>query len=272
MNLKLITLYFLIVGILISSGCTHELTASQLQSRLNQANANLNTYTIDMKMSMNTVTETPAGAMELKYDITSKGDIDRANKKMALQWNVKSFIMGMTPQMKMETYLIDGYLYTKSNDRWIKARSDDDTWTQQDKMAELVELIESGTIERQQDESFDGNSYYVLKLNPDSGKIAEYALKQQRSASSSQNIDYDNAVKSYSSTVWVNKKTFVIEKSKTEIKMSITPESSKKVDMDTVIELQISNINKEVNIVLPKEAENAEDIADIGKEPVYNFK
>ncbi|RLG15477.1 MAG: hypothetical protein DRN71_01220 [Candidatus Nanohalarchaeota archaeon] len=277
MNLKMTILYFLIAGVLFSSGCTEELTTNEIQSRLIQANSGMSSYTINMEMNTNMITGVSGEPVVIKYDITTNGDIDRANKEMALKGTVKSEIAGMTPQMNTETYLVDGYLYTKNQDAWIKMEFEDDTWARQDKIGELTELIDSGSIERMDEESFGGNSYYVIKINPDLRKVAEDALKQQsQSMPVSQSINIEDIVKEYSSTIWLNKKTFVIEKSRTEIKIVVADEdmdttATKSMEITSVIELSISNINEPVNIVLPPEAQDAIDLADMGKAAISAF-
>jgi len=281
MNLKMIILYFLIAGILFSSGCTEELTTNEIQSSLIQANSGMSTYTIDMKMTMdmNMITGTSDNPVSIRYDITTNGDIDRTNKEMALKGTVKSEIAGMTPQMNTETYLVDNYLYTNNQDSWIKMKFEDDTWAQQDKMDEMTEMIESGNIERMEDESLNGNSYYVIKINPDLEKAAKHALNQQRTTSINPNINYKDLIEDYSSTVWVNKKTFIIEKSRTEIRMVMSAEDidadnalgTKSMEIASVIELSISNINEPVTIILPEEAQNAIDIADMENSAMYAF-
>jgi len=281
MDLKMTLFYFMIAGILLSSGCTEELTTNEIQSRLIQANSGMSSYTIDMKMNMDMIMNTGASdePVAIRYDITSNGDIDRANKKMALKGTVKSEIGGMTPLMDTETYLMDGYLYTRNQDTWIKMEFDDDTWRQQDKMGELTELIETGSIERLEDESFSGNSYYVIKMNPDLGKVAESTLNEQQPASLNKNINYEDIVKDYSSTIWVNKKTFIIERSRTEIRMVMAAEdldaddvlATKSIEIASVIELSISNINEVLNIALPPQAQDAIDLADMEKAAMYSF-
>lgn len=281
MNLKMTIFCILIAGIILSSGCTEELTTNEIQSRLIQANSGMSSYTVDMKMNMDMIMDIGASdePVAIRYDITSNGDIDRANKKMALKGTVKSEIGGMTPLMDTETYLMDGYLYTRNQDTWIKMEFDDDTWRQQDKMGELTELIETGSIERLEDESFSGNSYYVIKMNPDLGKVAESTLNEQQPASLDKNINYEDIVKDYSSTIWVNKKTFIIEKSRTEIRMVMAAEdldaddvlATKSIEIASVIELSISNINEALNIVLPAEAQDAIDLADMEKAAMYSF-
>ncbi len=287
MNTKITLFIFLTAGILLSSGCAKELTTNELQSRLIQANSDMNTYTIDMKMSMDLsmITRVLDNPMTIKYSIISNGDIDRANKKMALKGTAKSDMTGMsslvdtedrkhteTQEMDAEIYIQDGYLYTRSQDAWIqdvwiKTVFEDELWIQQDKIGALTELIETATIERQKDESFNSNSYYVIKINPDLGKVAENTLTEQQPGSLPPDINYDNLIKEYSSTLWVNKKTFIIEKSRTELRMVITAEDIDEDDMlgtesmeiTSLAELQISNINEPMNIALPEEAQNAID-------------
>jgi len=271
MKSKLITFGILLMGILLI-GCSKELTTEEIQNKLIQANSNLNSYSVDMKMSMNMVTEMLGQQMNIKSDINSKGNIDRTNKKMVLKGTVKYDTSGMRTEMDTETYALDNYLYTKTMNMWMKMKLDKDIWTQQDQVSQIVELVQSGTIERLEDETIDKNPYYVIKINPDLKKVVELALQQQQQSELlNQNMDFGDMIKSYSSTIWVNKKTFVIEKSKTDMKMLMTPENmgkkgtttSGEIEMDSSVEIKISNINKDFVINLPEEAKDAMDLTEL---------
>jgi len=118
-----------------------------------------------------------------------------------------------------------------------------------------------------QDESFNGKSYYVVQIEPDLKKIAEMALKNQN-AELSEDMDFEDMIKSYSSTIWVNKKTYVIEKSTVDMEMVITPENTgvedaKPLTMKSYVEMVLSNFDGEANIVLPEGASEALSLEDL---------
>lgn len=272
MNFKFFLFSLIVSLISLSYGCSNQLTIEEIQSKLIQANSNFDSYSMDMKMTMNMVTEILEQKMNIKSEINSKGDIDRINKKMVLKGTVKSEVSGMKIEMDTETYVLNNYLYTKTRNMWMKMKLDKDIWTQQDQISQIIELVQSGSIERLKDETIDKTSYYVIKINPDLKKIVELTLKQQQQSELlNQNMDFGDMIKSYSSTVWVNKKTFIIEKSKGDMEMVMTPENMGKEDiktageikMNSVVEMSISNINKDVTVVLPEEAENAKELTNI---------
>lgn len=279
-NLKLIAFCVLLFGILLCAGCTEELSKEEILSKLVEANSGLNSYSFDMKV----ISDTNGGnSYNYRYETSSMGDVDRANKKIFLKQN-SNYVGGAQPPNGMpsegtgtEEYFLNNYIYTKNKnpfgggDAWMKMNLTEDAWVQKDQISQMLELIQSGTIERLGDEQVNGSPCYAIKINPDLNKMVQTNLKQEplfgffvfMTERAGQNISFADMLESYSSTVWVNKKTYVIEKSKTEMEIIMgggMAAGSAEAQVDFTAEINISNINKEFNITLPEEAKDAYDL------------
>jgi len=70
-----------------------------------------------------------------------------------------------------ETYLLDGHLYVSENGQWSRfAVSDPDkVLMEMDKLGSLVDIISNSEKALLENESAEGQDYYVLRLVPDEG-------------------------------------------------------------------------------------------------------
>jgi len=281
MNSKTIIFSILLISVILLSGCTGELSDEGIQAKLIEANTNLKSYSMDMKTELNMNMEMMGQKMDIKSEIDAQGKVDRINKKMSLKGTIKTDTLGMKMEMDMGIYAIDNYLYTKTMNVWIKQELNNDIWSSQDQIDQTIELVESGTIKRGEDESFNGNSYYVVNIRPDLKKVVEMALEeQQQSDLINQNMNFEDIIRAYASTIWINKKTFVMEKVKTDMKMVMTPENMGKEDMEEVgeivmdinVEATMSDIDKEFTITLPEEASDAIDMTKMQEDSSKDVK
>ena len=249
--------------------CSSGLTPEQIQDRLIKANSNLNSYSIEMRMDMNIETDYMGKIMDVTSIVISEGLFDRQNKKMVMKGTVTSRSEDVQTDMETEAYIMDNFLYSKTMDIWMKMEMSNSIWSQQDQIEQTLELIKSGDLELLDEEKIDGKEYYVAKLNPDIKKILEIAFKNQEQQLSQLETDFEDMIEKYSATIWVNKDTFIIEKSRVEMTMNVESEevagdqSSGHMELDSVVESKISNINLPVEITLPKEAENAQDLSEL---------
>ena len=261
----------LVLILILTSACLSEsnLTTQEIQTRLIEAKSNLDSYAVDTNVRMAVATELMEQPMRIDYLLISKSDVDRVNKKMIMTGTINMDMIGMKSEMETEGYVVDGYLYTKALNQWMKMELDDDMWVEQDQVRQLIELTESGSVERLPDESFDDNSYYVLALYPDLEKLAELSLKQQQDSELPDlGSDFEESIKEYSSTIWVNKKTFVIDRSVQHIVMAIASDGSVPfvgggISTDATHEIRISDVGKEVVFDLPADARDAVDLSDL---------
>lgn len=273
MNNKLLISTFLLATLLFS-GCI-QLSDAEIQEKLITANFGLNSYSVNIILKMNSSYQMLGKNTMVISEMSSTGDIDRINKKMNINNIIKSEALGMKNEMNMDMIVFDNRFYTKVLGSWVKMELDNDIWKQQDQIAQIIDLIKSGRVQRLSDDSFNGNSYYIIKVFPDLNTVAEFALKNQQQNSlikSEKNMDFADMIKSYSLTLWVNKKTFIIDKSFADMKIVLTPENLEvkgangfNQETHMTAEIKMSNLNKEFDIVLPKDAITASDISFLKK-------
>lgn len=261
MNKKLMLFTFLLLGVMMLVSCAPDFNSEELQSLLVDANSKVVTYSVEM--SMNTIITT--NVMDEEKTVTStiytKGDIDRNNKKLALTGTISSEGNGMKTEQEIETYITNGTLYSKTMNVWTKMTLDQTFWEQQDQVKQMVEMISKGEVEYLGDENINGNYYYIVKITPDLQSLID-SIQQQQTIPLE--LNFSEIIKNYTATIWVNKKNFIIEKSKTEMIMKFGEESSdNKMTMNSVVNMNISNINKEVNIVVPEAATNTMNLSEI---------
>ncbi len=262
----------LIFFLIVISACTKELTTQEMQDKLIQANSNLNSYSMNMKLSIRMGLDIGNQKTEIASESSVMGGVDVINKRMSLKGIAKSEALGAKTEFEIETYILDDIIYSKSINIWTKQKLQEELWVQNDYLQQSLELIKSGPIEQLPDETIKGNSYYAIKLTPDKKKIVEFILKQQNQDESlNKDIDFNDMVKGVSYIIWINKKTFVIERIKALISMEMTGKNlgvtdakePAKVAMGFEMDTSISEINKPVDVVLPPEARNAMDLDEL---------
>jgi hypothetical protein len=265
MKKTLLLTLFLAATLLLS--CTNELSEQELTRKIVDANTNLNTYTIAMDINTTIETTLREKPTTMRTDMQLSGAMDRVKKQMQTKGTVKSQMLGFKTEADLETYLVGDYTYTKIMDTWMKTKVDKNVWEQQDQVQQYITLLKSGTIERQEDEKIDGNDYYVVLIKPDIKTLVEQALKQNgQEESPMQDMDFADIMRSYTSTLWINKKSFVIDRTVADMELVMTPENMGKnatnitLKMDMHMAFAISNINEPVTIILPPEAGSAKEI------------
>lgn len=279
------TIILALAVMMIFAGCTEaDLTDEQMQAKLIKANSEVETYSakINMDMDMNIVTDEESGSVKMM--MTGTLDVDQVKKELGMQAKM-TMDMGdlateevpdmLSDGISMDMYLVDNVIYTQVMGMWIKMPAETEMWDQQNHIEHFIEYLETGSIERLDDQTMDGKEFYVVKLKPDFKKVIEYALKQQSQGGVDYNLDEMNIqdmIQDYTSTIWVNKKTFVIEKSEEELTMVMTPENmgamgaemEGSMTMDMKMSSELYNINGDVSIELPSAAKNAMDLSSLG--------
>lgn len=250
------SLFLLAILIIFTTGCAENLTQEEIQERILEANSNLDSYSLDVTGSMQVGFEFLGQRFDMTYNLDADEKIDRKNKEMYARFDLSSSSGQINQDAVMETYVIDNYLYTMTNGGWSKTRLDEDIWTRQDQFIKTFELYKDGKVEFLGEEEIDGKTYYKAKITPDYNKVA--AIYNQPNLK----------VESYSSTVWINKKTFIIERIITgiKIKAGVNQEDDEKAiklfggaGASYNFDVKIKNINERVDITLPAEALNAKE-------------
>jgi hypothetical protein len=152
---------------------------------------------------------------------------------------------------------------------WVRTEMDPAMWDKFHQSKEMVELIQSGPIERLEPEIIDGRKYYVVRLNPSNEKIIEMVSQQQDIPEEfMEEVNIERMIDHFSSTVWIDADTMIMERSFTNTTWTIRGEdmdedSSASVRLRMAIELALSDINQPVDIVLPEAAKEAMDMSEM---------
>lgn len=146
-------------------------------------------------------------------------------------------------------------------------RLEEDIWQQEDQIRQMVELVNASTISNMGSKTVEGTPYYIVRIDPDVKKLAEIALKQQDFELMEQDLDFESIVRNYSTTIWINKNTFVIQKSEIWVQIEIEPDNQDEkkgsVRMNASIVTKIADINEDFSIELPAEAEQSKDLTKL---------
>ncbi|MFC1774962.1 DUF6612 family protein, partial [Nanoarchaeota archaeon] len=148
-------------------------------------------------------------------------------------------------------------------------------WKEKDQIQQMVDLVDSGQIEQLTDEelTIDGkkSSYYVVKIIPDLKVLAQQTMQSQMNDLSSLGASIEDMIKQYSAIVYINKKTFVIERSVVDMEMVFTPPVEDEMGaligemtIDMTLVADMYDINEPVEITLPAGASNAADASSLG--------
>ncbi|MFH1173574.1 MAG: DUF6612 family protein [archaeon] len=250
-----------LLGMLLTA-CSQELTPEALQSKLVLANSDVNSYTVDLAISTHVQGQAYEQPLDAAMSTISKGKVDRQAKKIFMDSALSSDMTGMKVDLQSQLYVIDNTLYQQILDVWVKTALPQEVWQQQDHMYDIISMINSGSIERLPDEILNDEEYYVVTINPDIKKVVELALREQEQLDLlNGSLNFSDIVQSYAAKIWINKRTFIIEKSTTNIRLIFTPENMGKGEgslvMDMRIDMSIANVNQPLIITLPEEAGNA---------------
>ena len=267
--MKIRPIIFLIIISLLLVGCAEEYTEEQLQAKISEANSNIDTYSFDADMDIAMSMDMFGQQSETFMSVVSEGTIDNSNKKLLMDSFMSMDMGGVDTESEIKMYVVDDYQYTLTMGVWSKQELEEGLWKQTNQLEKTIDLLESGTIEMQEDDSFGGERFYVFKIHPDLKKLFETAMVQEDSPLEYDGINLENMMQDYSVIVWVNKRTFIIEKSVIEMDIAMDSEnlgseltSDSSIQMTMNLETRIEDINKPVTIELPEEAKEAYTVMD----------
>lgn len=257
----------LLSAMIVLSACSTELDLSdeELKNNLINANSDLDSYSMNLDMDMDMEIKMQQEQMTINSKTIFEGAVDNENKKMFLEGEIAMSSLDMSETTYMSTYVIGNDLYVESEGQWFKMTDTNDIWSEQDQLQQTIELIESGTIKVLDEETINGNDYFVLEVTPDLEMLAKDLLNQNDLMNGMlEDINFEDLIKSYSLRVWINKNTYVIEKNVNEAELVLNAENfgedeDGEITIKSTTEMNIHSINEAVEINLPQEAENAQE-------------
>jgi len=232
-----------VAGMLLLSGCIGSDGGGFVVNKVVEAQKNVKQYTFE---SETIIYKVPG--MEAAVTMHMNGKVDVENKKM--------YINISTAELIVELYLIDGEMYRKQAEQWIKMTKSDleqgrsgmsgfeDLAKQYEKTVEILKSSQT-KIDVVGEESVDGVVCYKVNVVPDAEKLKEQISKN----STVPGIETIN-VSSY--TVYVDKATNFIKKEDANFDIDISVQGMKmKINMQ--MKFVYNDINKQIDIQLPEE-------------------
>jgi hypothetical protein len=278
---------YIFIGLILSlslilSGCeSKEPTAQELLTNTVIAMQKVSSYTLDYDMAMDMEVTGGENAMKMTMGGVGTGAMDVSNHKMQMTMDMDVEIPGtgtsqMSMKMSMETYLFEGWQYTKMNIpgtgvQWTKMRNPDEI--SQDQMAQLLVLMESATeTTLQGTEKVNGIDCYVLEVVPDMTALWQWLMSQQGSDLTGDidlnQFDMSKIIKSFGLKYWIAKSNYQIIKAEAEMTMDMDAETvgTSAEDFESMamlinMSMTFSDYNKLVDIQLPEEALGAEEVS-----------
>ena len=250
------TLSLLFIGFLLfSAGCTQEkeLTNKEIMEKSEQAMSGMKSYAFETSMDMEISGNiTPMlGSTQMSMNMNTTSQVDLTNENSYTKGSMS--LMGM--QFPIELYTIGNTQYSSSPmGGWTK-QTVEGAWNNSNMVIDSS-IAEKIDVVRKEDAVVDGVDCYVIYFQPDANEVLELMGASQSGMSGMANQeDFMDSVSNVELWEKISKSDFVVK----EMRMVMDVESEgNEVTLDSTF--RFYDLNKEFNIVLPKEAEEAMDI------------
>lgn len=259
-----------------------DLTAQEILTNAVTATEKTSSYQVIYDMVLDMEIIGGEQAMKMNMDGTGTGAMDVANKKTQMMLDINAEVPGtgtsqMSMKMSMAMYMVDGWVYTQTNipmsgEQWTKTKIEGNELSQ-DQLQQLIEMAKTTTQSTLTGtEKVNGIDCYVLKIIPSLEDLWNWVMSQQGNALTD-GIDFNQSdlsklFKSFELNYWIAKSNFNVVKASANMNMDVTPDtvgaSSDEFDRMTMLvgmNMTFSDYNKTVDIQLPAEAANAEEVS-----------
>lgn len=264
----------------ILAGCSADLSTQEIINKSIAANEKMKSYKFDLNMNlqMNGLAASIPGGI----NIVAKGNgaIDTLNSQMQMNLNLEADIPGQGKQtIPMEYIWVGGWTYMKVSvpiigDQWLKVKMNDTALASQDQAAQQLEFLKSAvTVTKSGTESIDGKEYYVLQIEPDLNKMADWfnSIGQSLGSGLQQfnlgDLDVTKLIKQISIKEWVAKDNYVISRAEVSMMMTLNPsdmgipnQNGEQINFNITESLNFFDYSKPITVTLPSDAQNAQEV------------
>jgi len=269
-----------LVTVLACLGCGEKaaaVNAAQLVDNALAAQVDVESYQLDMEMTIDMDGGFGCEEMEATMSIDASFLIDEANKEMEMSMTADMEATGEEAEaVEMKMYLIDNTVYMMMavpdlESMWIKQEVPADFWETQATIDQQLELLQASRVKYLQDEKVEGVDCYVLEITPDLAQLWQTAMQQPWMEEVPMEIpDLEDMIKKVSVKQWIAKDTLFLTKVNIQITILVTseamgmPEEEGEMRMSIVMDMSVYDYNKPISIELPAEARNAIEIPSLG--------
>ncbi|TET26091.1 MAG: hypothetical protein E3J67_02435 [Dehalococcoidia bacterium] len=275
MGRKVLALSLVLVMALSFAGC-EEPSAEEIVASVIESLDDVRTYQFDMDMTMDMAGEFEGEAMEVVMTMDGTGAIDVENSQMMMDMDITMTMPEeLDVEMGMEMYLIGDTMYMMMEmptmgSMWMKSEMPAGSWAEMNQVESQIALLEAAQVEYAGSEKVDGVNCYVIQYTPDMEQLWDL-FSQQAGLGMGGVPDVEeeflqDLISSFSVKQWFAKDTYFLVKAEIGMVMELTPEAmgfpeeEGVLNMDIAMSMLTHDYNQPVSIILPPEAETAEEM------------
>lgn len=251
-----------------------DLTASALQSLVLDSSARLESYrfSMDMEQKIDLVNLSSGDAQKLYTRSFGYGLANTTARSLKLSMASLTYVEGdedNTSVMALEEYLINDTIYLKVDGNWTTMMMPGLTyaWSQQNTMAQELEMFNQSRITLIGSEMVGGQDCYKVKAEMDTSTMEDQISGMVPSIVPMQTMNYSELFRNMSLEVhyWISKDTRHLKKADIVETFMLTPKylglpanESMEMRINADISMLFEGFNESINIKLPAEARKAQ--------------
>lgn len=283
MKKRILTIFLALVMVLSFTACTEgeeaeSLSVEEIVDRVIEAQKDIRTAQYDMDMTMDMSGESEGESFEATFVMDMKYTLDLEERKMAADIAIdREVTVGDNIEMKMEMYIIEDMMYMmmdvpEMDSMWMKSEMPEEMWDAMNQIEPQIELLSTVPVRVIGSEKVSGVDCYLVELTPDAEQLWQLAMQQSNVAGQGTMLPevtedlLKDMFRSFTVKQWVAKDTFLLAKAEIAMDVELTSEvmasmgGEGEMTMDIAMSILAYNYNQSVSIVLPPEAEEAEEI------------
>jgi len=260
-----------------TGACAEIPNVTALQSMVANSSANLQSYRFmfetDQSMEIFNLSGLNNSSQVIQIKGLGHGSVNLTAKSVKLVMANLILPLGIEDDssvVAVEEYLVNDTIYVKTDGNWIQMKLPiADLWTEQDRMEQQLQLLNNSNITFLGMEKVGGQECYKVGLRPDMAAYSKIVSEQMGGFPANINLSqlYNNSVLQI--TYWINKESYLLEKTEVYLAMSMTPQSlgvtpkgPEKQEIRQLINTTMSyfGYDKPVNIKLPPQAQMAKEL------------
>jgi len=250
------------------TGCLSSVNADEVRDDSLDKMEETETYSFDMEMNMSM--DGLGGEMNgFSVGMTGEGVVNESSERMRM-----SSTVDIGEGAEQETYIVNDTVYTKSgmgeDERWYKMDSESEVsqrWNSSAPAGDYEEILEISDVSHEGTETVDGESAYVLSLDPDPDEYTEL-LKERLNGATADGApplfgDGGATVDDASARYWISEETGHVLRTESEMDLSFGGSgASEDVSATVELDLRMYDHGEEVSVELPDEARDAREFGE----------
>jgi outer membrane lipoprotein-sorting protein len=275
---KIVSVFLVLVMVLSFTACSKEPSAQEIIDGVIESYDNIKTYQFELDMNMHATGEAEGEALEHTVMMDNSGTLDLENLQMKVDLTAGSG----DEMISVESYIIDGMMYIRTDAIRPAALGEQPMWVKQEAHVEIWErmsassgienykdLLRTAQVEVIGSEKVGGIDCYVLQLDPEKAELYQTAMDPVGGIGQAGMLPpvpeelLQEMFSSFSVKQWVAKDTYFLAKVEIDMNIESTTElmdylgEEGETSLDITISFLAYNYNQPVTIELPPEAEEA---------------